>query len=188
MKTTCIATVAILGSASAAPRRMRTSERQLQEDGSLSLPATNDFIPTDLSVPSVEASLSMMSVPSADLLEDEIVVEEVLWASLSIPAIYEEIYGEGSATATVIIASMSMSLSTPTTIVTGGIPEGWTPADEGYVPSETGAGWVAGPDVASDDVTEESESDDVTDVTASASAVSLGVASAAALVGALALF
>lgn len=83
---------------------------------------------------------------------------------------------------------MSMSLSTPTTIVTGGIPEGWTPADEGYVPSETGAGWVAGPDVASDDVTEESESDDVTDVTASASAVSLGVASAAALVGALALF
>lgn len=98
-----------------------------------------------------------------EVLPEDVIVQEVLWESLSIPAIYEEIYG----------ASMS-------------IPEGWTPEDAGFMPSETGSGYVEPPEAddtpATDDVP---ESDDVPP--SSASAVSAAVAGAC-VVAAMALF
>lgn len=206
MKTACIATAAIIGCASAAPQRMRV--RSLQ--GSMSMPEpvlisaepelisaepvdadmsvapttipavtteaavatsvsvvtseaaveeTPVTLPEEISMPSVEESMSA-PVP-VTLPEDvEVVVEEVLWESLSIPAIYEEIYG----------ASMSM-------------PEDWTPEDAGFVPSETGSGYVEPSDE------EEAESDDVTsDDTPSSAAIVSGAVSAACVVAAMALF
>eukprot|EP00804_Cyclotella_cryptica_P017644 CCRYP_006759-RA/>CCRYP_006759-RA protein AED:0.44 eAED:0.44 QI:0/-1/0/1/-1/1/1/0/213 len=213
MKTTCIATVAILGCASAAPRRMRTSERSLQE-GSMSMsmpeaapgepslfdtgstvaavtiPAEIDAttvaavpLPEEISMPGepatndeamVEVSMSM-SVP--EVIAEEVVVEEVLWESLSIPAIFEEIYG----------SSMS-------------IPEGWTPEAEGYVATETGGYVEPGSteptsgtdDTPSTDDTMEGESDDVPsgdrEASPAAGVILSGVASAACVAGAIALF
>ena len=213
----CIATVAIIGCASAAPQRMRVRDLQgsmsipeiavdpvpelisaepepaMSVDTAVPVPATLPAVdttvaietlpevepeplpavetpvtlPEEISMPAVEES---MSAPVPEVLpealpEDIVVVEEVLWESLSIPAIYEEIYG----------ASLSM-------------PEAWTPEDAGFVPSETGSGYVEPPeeeevDEESDDV---SESDDTPD-SATGAFVS-GIVSAAAVAGALALF
>jgi hypothetical protein len=191
MKSTCIATIAILGCASAAPHRMRVRDLQ----GSMSLPldvattaapeaevATPETLPAaittaapepelisaepELSMPAVEESMPEMeaslSAPAEVLPEDEVVVEEVLWESLSIPAIYEEIYG----------SSMSM-------------PEAWTPEEAGFVPSETGSGYVEPTTTESDDVSV--ESDDVTEEPSSASTLT-GAVSAACVVAAMALF
>jgi hypothetical protein len=155
-------------------------------------PTTNDEV---VALPEESMSMSVPAVP-ATLPEDEVVVEEVLWASLSIPAIYEEIYGSPAVT---LVLDSSMSMSVPMEEVVNVMPEGWTPADAGYTESSTGEGWVAPPseDEGSDDPTDgvtsedvESESDDVTDErdSAAAGAMISGAVSAACVVGALALF
>lgn len=174
MKTICIATVAILGCASAAPQRMRVRDLE----GSLSMPELTEVapsapaaetpvtLPEEISMPAVEES---MSAPAEVLPEDVVTVAEVLYESMSIPEIFEELHG-----------SISM-------------PDGWSPEEEGLVPAEDGQGYVS---VASDDTTEESDDttgddptgDDVTEEeTSSASVVSAAV-SAACVVGAMALF
>jgi hypothetical protein len=122
--------------------------------------------PVLISEPELSMPEMSLSAPTPETLpEDEVVVEEVLWESLSIPAIYEEIYG----------SSMSM-------------PESWTPEEAGFLPSETGSGYVE-PTPESDDVSglgdESGESDDVP--AASASIASAAV-SAACVVAAMALF
>jgi hypothetical protein len=104
----------------------------------------------------------------------DVSVSEVLWESLSIPAIFQEIHG----------SSMS-------------IPADWTPEVEGYIPTETG-GYIepgtAEPTSESDDVpsTDDAGSDDVPagdrEVSSAAGAIISGVASAACLAGAIALF
>jgi len=134
-------------------------------------------LPEELSM-SVGGDVSM-SMPSDAGLSEDVAVTEVMFESLSIPAIYEAIHG----------SSMS-------------IPEGWTPEAEGYVASETG-GYV---EPESDDVTsgsddptgtndtteEEPESDDVEsgdrEVSSAAGSILSGAVSAACLAGALALF
>ena len=124
-------------------------------------------LPGDIGVKDFpEMSMSMppevpVTLPEP-LPEDEVVVDEILWESLSVPAIYEEIYG----------SSMSM-------------PKEWTPMDAGFVPAETGSGYV---EPESDDVPPTAEeSDDVTKSSATGAFIS-GVTSACAVVGALALF
>ena len=130
------------------------------------IPAVEDTpvtLPEEISMPSVEESMSAPAAVPETLPEDVVVVEEVLWESLSIPAIYEEIYG----------ASMSM-------------PEEWTPEDAGFVPSETGSGYVEPAETESDESDDVSESDDTPD--SAAGVFVSGMVSVAALVGAWALF
>jgi hypothetical protein len=123
-------------------------------------------LPEEISMPAVEES---MSAPAEVLPEDVVTAVEILYESMSIPEIFEELHG-----------SISM-------------PDGWSPEEEGLVPAEDGQGYVS---VASDDTTEESDDttgDDTTgdDVlegeTSSASVVSAAV-SAACIVGTMALF
>eukprot|EP00956_Cyclotella_meneghiniana_P038067 scaffold148366_cov79-Cyclotella_meneghiniana.AAC.2 len=114
-----------------------------------------------------EMSMSMPPEVPVTLPEDEVVIEEILWESLSVPAIYEEIYG----------SSMSM-------------PQDWTPEVAGFVPAETGSGYVE-PKPESDDVpapNAEEESDDVTKESSATGALISGVATACAVVAAFALF
>ncbi|EED87022.1 predicted protein [Thalassiosira pseudonana CCMP1335] len=174
MKSTCIATLAIIGSATAAPRRMRTSysrvSQRVLQDGSMSMsmptPATNDEV-----VVLISAESMSMSLPAPE--EPVFVVSEplsVLYESMSLPAIWEELLG-----------SLSMSM-----------PNDWTPEDLGFVPAE-GGGWI--PEAPeTDDSTEEppatddSTKDVVEDESSAAGALVSGVVSAACLVGAVALF
>ena len=127
-------------------------------------------LPGDIGIkdfPEMSMSMSMPPEVPVTLPEDEVVIEEILWESLSVPAIYEEIYG----------SSMSM-------------PQDWTPEVAGFVPAETGSGYVE-PKPESDDVpapNAEEESDDVTKESSATGALISGVATACAVVATFALF
>lgn len=194
MKTSCIATIAILGCASAAPRRMRTAQRSLQ-DGSMSMsmpgadaesglfdtepgsaepPATTVAavtIPADITTATppedegMPTSGESMSMPTTDVTGDVAgFVDTLMSTSMSLPEV-----GQG-----MIDGSMPMS--------------GMTSADTEEPDSDD---VTSGTDDPSGDDTPAGQPDDGTGdrgMSSAAGAILSGAASVACLAGAIALF